>query len=261
MSRKKIILGILVFVILAAGLVGGLFLLRQQQEIRKKAAPATTISILPATTTARVGEDFDLTVEMDTKTNTSTAADIQIAYDTAKLTLKSLTPSTFLPVVLVAPQVNNTTGSATVTLGTQPANPPQGKGTLATLRFTPKTAGTVNVSLGPATRATGIQEGTDIIVARNGSSVTILAAAGATPTPTPVPTTTPATPTPTPIPTLAAGAGGAATSTPTPTKKPATSSAAATSGAQPVAGVALPTVGLLVGGMLVIMLGVLLLAL
>lgn len=257
---KKVVIGIVIFAILATGMVAALFLIRQQQELRKKAAPATTVSILPQTTTTRVGEELTLTVEMNTSTNTVVAADVQITFDATKLTLKAFTPSTFLPVVVAAPQVNNTTGSATVTLSTQPANPPQGTGTLATLKFEAKAAGTVNVSLGPATRATGIQEGTDIVVARNGSSVTILAAAGATLVPTPVPTTTPGTPTPTP--TSAAAAGGAATTpTPTPTKKPATSAAAATSGAQPVAGVALPTVGLLVGGMLVIMLGVLLLTL
>lgn len=280
MKTKQIVIGVLVLLILVMGLVGALFLVRQQQELRKNAAPATKVSILPPATTTNVGEEFALTVEMNTAANTVIEAELHITFDAQKLTLKSLTSGTFLPVVLAKPQINGTVGSATVTLGAQPANTPQGKGTLATLKFEAKAPGSATVSFGPGTQARGVQEGADIIVSKVPSAVVILAAFAltqtsteqVTSTPTPTPTQTggsgggtggtQATSTPTPTTNTGSGGGqkvgtGGTASSPTPTKNLVTTAPTVTS-ELPVSGVGMPTVLASMVGVLVLLLGIVL---
>lgn len=262
MKVKKIVIGSIIFLVLVVGLVASLFLVKQQQELRKKAAPASTISILPPNQSVRVGSEVTLTVELDTATNTVTAADIYITFDPQKVSLQSFTPGTFLPVVLIQPQTNNTTGTASITLGTQPANPPQGTGTLATLRFKGVASGSANIALTNQTRATGIGEATDILVARNGSTLTVTSTGAPTPTQSePVPPTGNPTVTLTPTPTTRSVGG---VTTPTPTKKAATATTkptVATSSSLPVAGVFSYTFVAVMVGVLLFTLGILVLAL
>ena len=66
MNNKAIVIGAIIFTILLAGIVAGVYLVQQQQELREKAAPATTISFLPQTKTAEVGETVKLSVNIDT---------------------------------------------------------------------------------------------------------------------------------------------------------------------------------------------------
>lgn len=224
MTKKKII-AILGLLLILVGLGAGLFLMRQQQDIRKKAAPATSVSLkLPTSKTILVNDNFDVTVEVDSSTNILSASELEIIYNKEKLKLSSLTPSTFLPVVLVSPQIGD--GTASVTLGSQAANPPQGKGTLATLKFVALAPGNAAVSFGPKTRATGIYETTDVIVSKNPATVTIIATgetAGAPVVSSPRPSPSPspgASPSPTVTPSPTPGTGGAASPTPSATGKP-----------------------------------------
>src|SRR3989344_2567793 len=99
MNKKKIIAIIVLFLILA-GLGAGLYLMRQQQDLREKAAPATTVSLIKPTKTILVGESFDVTVEVDTATNILSGAVLEVNFDKEKLTLASFSPSTLLPVEL-----------------------------------------------------------------------------------------------------------------------------------------------------------------
>lgn len=253
--KKNLIIGTIVLVLLATGLVAGLFLVQQQQELRKKAAPATTLSILPPTKTASVGDEVILTVQMNTATNTVTGAELHITFDSQKLTLKSFTPLTdLLPVVFASPQIDNTKGTASMTTSAQPANPPQGQGGLATLKFTAKAPGAATVSFAPETLATGIGEGTNVLASQNNAAITILAA-NPTPTPAQLSASPSVMPSLTPIPTTTAGLGGR-TTTPTPT--PTSRSSSATSSATPVVGVSMPIVASLVGGLALLVLGIVL---
>ncbi len=184
MGKKKIVAIVVLFLILA-GLGAGLYLMRQQQDLREKAAPATTISIKKPAKTILVGESFDVTVEVDTSTNVLSGTELEINFDKEKLTLASFSPSTLLPVELAKAQINNTAGSATISLGAQPANPPQGKGTIATLKFEAKAAGNAAITFGPNTKAAGTSEATNVIIAKNPATITIIAAGGGTTSPSP----------------------------------------------------------------------------
>ena len=231
-------------------------LVKQQQDLRKNAAPATTLSILPPTKTANVGEEVSLTVQMNTGTNTATGAELHVTYDPQKLTLKDFTPLTeMLPVVFVSPQINNTTGTANITLSAQPANPPQGQGGLATLKFIAKAPGSATVSFTPQTLVTGIGEGTNVLASQNSASITVLAPAAAA-----LPTgTTPTTPSVAVTPTSAAPTsnpiGGIATS-PTPTSILSPTTKVASGSATPTVGVNTPILLSVLGGLALLLVGI-----
>lgn len=190
MNRKILVSG-LVLVLLLVGLGAGLLLVQRQQDIREKAAPASTLSILPPTKTVEEGEAFSLSVSINTAENVVTAAELYITYDKDKLTLESVTPGTFLPVELVRPAINNAAGTASMTFGAQPANPPQGSGVLATLNFKALSSGSARVGFGSQTQATGIDETTNVIVGMSSSNVLIAASAAPSPSPSPVVTPSP----------------------------------------------------------------------
>ncbi|MBI2590659.1 MAG: hypothetical protein HYW33_02135 [Candidatus Blackburnbacteria bacterium] len=265
MSKKNIVIGIIVLVLLIVGLVVGMLLVKQQQDLRKNAAPATTLSVLPPTKTANVGEEVSLTIQMSTGTNTATGAELHVTFDPQKLTLKDFTPLTeMLPVVFVSPQINNTTGTANITLSAQPANPPQGQGGLATLKFIAKAPGVATVNFAPQTLVAGIGEGTNVLASQNSASITVLAPAtavlptGTTPIPSAAatPTTSPAvTPTGNPV-------GGTAT-TPTPTRRPTLSTPTptfttnvASGSTTPVAGISTPILLGVLGGLVLLLAGI-----
>jgi len=46
MTKKKIIVSLLLLILAVAGLIGGIYLVKQRQEIRKLAAPATPFTFL-----------------------------------------------------------------------------------------------------------------------------------------------------------------------------------------------------------------------
>lgn len=270
---KKIIAGIVVLVLLITGLVGGVFLVRQRQELRKEAAPATSLSLTPAQTTAQIGETLSLSIAIDTAENKVTAADLRITYDSKKLTLTEFKPGTFLPVTLNEPKIDNNQGLATAVFGAQPANTPQGKGSLGTLVFQAKASGSVSVAFSAETEVSGMDEETNVLIARNPASITVQATGtvpppgqqqvgvGSTPAPTASPkagaqaagTTQTASPTPSPKATGSPKATPTSTAKATASPKPTT-----TPGELPKAGFSLPTVGLLGVGVLILLLGVLL---
>ena len=53
---KKVIGGLLIFILVTAGIVCGIYLVRLRQEIRKQAAPSTTIYFDPSTASVSIGE-------------------------------------------------------------------------------------------------------------------------------------------------------------------------------------------------------------
>ncbi len=279
MPPKKVLAGILVLAVLLVGVVAGVFLVRQQQELRKEAAPATTISLSPAQTTAKIGDAVTLSVLVDTAENKATAADVRITYDPKKLALSEFKPGTFLPVVLTSPKVDNGQGVATAVFGAQIGTVPKGKGTLATLVFQAKEAGSASVTFSPQTEMTGIDEETNVLIAKNSATVTIQAAAGSAVSPpgtsSPAQAQAGGSPTATQAPKSATQASGGASSSstgsPSPTASPkATTTPKATAKATsspgptgtpkelPQAGFELPVLGMFGAGVLILLLGVIL---
>jgi hypothetical protein len=193
MSRKTII-AIGVILILLAGLGVGVYLVLQQQNLQEKAAPATTVSITPSSKTISVGDTTDFTVQMNTQTNTVSSVDLEITFNPQVISIESVTPGSFLPVVLSTPRIDSTTGTIKGSFGVNASAPQQGTGIVATIKVKAKATGTSALSFGSGTRAAALSESTDVISVKTPASVSVTAAStNATPAPTstPLPTSTP----------------------------------------------------------------------
>lgn len=201
---------ILVFILLALGVT--LFLVRQRQEVRKNAAPATVLTLSPATLTKQVNDTFTVTVNIDTGTNNVSAAEIHVNYPAATLEGISITPGSFLTKVL-PPGANIGNGTATIILGNESiSSPAVGQGVLATITFKVLQGSSlpVKITLDPATQVAAFGDRGNVVSSMSDATLTIgtTTTVTTTPTLTPSPTNPPqstatitTTPTTTPIPT------------------------------------------------------------
>ncbi len=206
---KKIFLYVVVGLLLIA-IPATIFILGRQRDTRARAAPATTLSLLPATQTVKVGDDkVKVTVQMDPGANQVVTATIYLVYDTTKLTATGATNGANAPRILNSGKFENGTASISVGAASN-AQPIASPGPVAVFTFTAK-AGTTAIS--PATIqfasntfVGGLNEPTaNVLVGTTGAKITIndtnAAAASLDVGPTATPTATPiATPTATPPP-------------------------------------------------------------
>jgi len=215
--NKKIVIILAIVILAIVGIAGGSYLVKQRQEIRKKAAPATTIAFQPATAEAKVGETVNFDVLVNTGTNSLAAVRLDIDYDQSVLQATSLTFSSLLPTILRPiniSQPGKVTGSAGVATGTLISGTGQKIASLSFKVLSTAPLGTT-ISFGSntlASSATTEDPNKNLIVSKNPAKIVIASLPEPTPTPTsaPAPTTIPtATPTETPT-TLP-------TNTPTPT--------------------------------------------
>lgn len=258
---KKKIFAVIVLLLILASIPIGVYLVKRQQEIRLRAAPATVLSLTPATGEYDVGETFTINVSVNTGENLIVSADIILNYDPLVLKGLSITRGTFLENVQeIQNVIDNDTGKIIYSIYTANENAKSGTGTLASISFEGKAAGTSTIVFDPQCAVYGLGEYQDVLVDTVPGTYTIAAAIPtATPTPITSPTETPTptpgggTPTESPTPTPTGGVGGpeaTATLTPTPT-----TAAGATSTPTPTVSEELPEAGfftstllLLIGG-------------
>ena len=206
MKRVLLILG-LIFLLL--GIPITVFIVGQRQELRQKAAPATTLSFSPSAASHLVGETFPLEVTLNSGENQVVAIELHITYDPTKLEAQTITNGPLFPNVLASGVV--APGTASITVGAPDAKSPvKGSGTAAVVRLVAKqkTDAPVSVQFSKDTFVGGIGEGaTNVLIGTTPATITIGETA-ASPEPTPLPTSSgQVTPAPTPPP----------GSTPTPT--------------------------------------------
>lgn len=207
--KNKRVISLLIGIFLLLSIPVTIFLVLQSQELRKKAAPATVISVQPSAVSKQLNDTFSVAVAINTGDNTVSAAELIITFDSSILEAHSLSAGDFLTVVLVPGAVTATT--ATITLGSPPATPKKGSGTLATVSFKAKgVAGSTQIGFGSGTRVAGIGEQGDVLVGKTPGTVVIAEESAPSATPTPIPTPTPTPPTSPPDP----------DDTPTPTPTP-----------------------------------------
>lgn len=251
-------------VLLLVSIPLGVFLVSQRQGLPGKAVPATTLSLYPTAVTKETNQIFILEVKINTGENQVTAAELHLSFDSSKLEGQSISEGTFLPVKLVPGSINQATGKASITLGSQPAEPKRGQGTLAFITFKTKTVpGTTQVSFDSTTQVAGVGEAGNVLTGTSPASITI-AGGNITPTPTQGPTATPTirpsvTPTVSPTATPTSGGVGGlqptATPTPKPTTSPTTSLIPTPTPSLPVTGVFETTLTLAAVGLLLLILG------
>ncbi|MBI4062410.1 hypothetical protein HY410_00655 [Candidatus Gottesmanbacteria bacterium] len=130
---KKLLLIVSILLVIVAIPVT-VYLVSQQQELRKRAAPATTLSLTPASTTKTVGSEFSMEVQIDTGDNQVIASELHITYDPVYLEAMTITNGALFPNVLVSGRIEQDTASITVGA---PSNvqPVTGQGIVAVIRF------------------------------------------------------------------------------------------------------------------------------
>lgn len=186
-----------------------IFAVQTRQELRQKAAPATTLSLIPANTTKKEGETFSLDIAIDTGPNQVVIAELHLTYDPAKLEAISITNGPLFSRIYASGVVGG--GSASITVGaSDELHPVKGTGSAAVIRFKAlsRTDAPISVRLVPTTTFVGgLGEGSaNLLTGSTPATITVIAGTGGgSSTITPTPTTsgrqslqiTTVTPTPT----------------------------------------------------------------
>jgi len=267
--NKKTLLIIAVIVLALAGIGGGIYLVNQNQEVREKAAPATTIFFQPETKETKINDVVNFDILVNTGENSLASVRLDISFDQNILQPVSLSFSSLLPVPLRPVDISQPgkmTGSAGVAVGTSILGSGQ-KIASCSFRVLSAAPSETTISFGAntlASSATTVDEGTNLIIRKN--PATLIATAPANPPtssptntlviePTSLPTTVPTSP---PAATPALGSVGVGEEEPTvpPTSKPAvpTTKKATTTPVPtiklPKTGGILPTIGVTLGGII-----------
>ncbi len=100
LTNKWFILGNIL--LLLAVIPVTLFVVKQQQNVKSKAAPSTTLSLEPASVpTVDVGQTFELQLMVDPGANVVSIVNATITYPAARLELVTVSPNTTVfPVTL-----------------------------------------------------------------------------------------------------------------------------------------------------------------
>ena len=117
--KKKIAISSLLLLVL--GLISGLILVRQRQEIREKAAGTAEVFFQPSNLSVQPGSggnSYD--IYLDSSVHNITAVVIEISYDSQMVNVTDMIEAEVLPLVLAK---NITSDTASITLGI--SNPPQ----------------------------------------------------------------------------------------------------------------------------------------
>lgn len=179
---------ILVSIFLLGAIPVGIYLVGQNQELRKKAAPATTLAITPATIQKNVGDEFSLEVTIDSGENQVVAAELHIVFDPSKLEMETISNGPLFPNILASGAIEG--GTASITVGAADVKQPiKGTGTVAVvkLKAIAKTDSPVAVKLASNTFVGGLGEGAvNVLVGTTPATVTIMdTQPQTTPEPTP----------------------------------------------------------------------------
>jgi hypothetical protein len=183
------------------------FFVGQQQELRNKAAPATTLSIQPNVTSVSVGETVIWKILINTGSNRVSHVKVSLLFDQTKFEAQSITNGTLAPRIMTQGTVG--LGTATITVAAQNGTKPiTGQGEIAVLRLKALSGSPtpVTVQFAPDTSVIDTREKpVNVLLSTQPGSITITGGELVTVT----------TPSVTPIPT-----GVSPTLTPTPTSKP-----------------------------------------
>jgi hypothetical protein len=150
---KKYILPIVGVLVLAGGIIAGVFLVRRNQELRTQASPATNLTLSTLTTSPQEGDAVTADVNITTNENVVVAVKLEIEFDPQRLEATGVTPGTFITNAQeIGPDINNNTGIINYELRTPlDQDPAQGTGKLAIITFNTIDSGAATVNFGNGT--------------------------------------------------------------------------------------------------------------
>jgi len=198
MNKKvKIIASVTVLILLLVSVPVAVYLVKQRQEIRKRAAPTTELSLGPSVSTVYQDDTFSVDVLIETGDNLFTAADITLTFDSSQLEV--VDASDILPglITLVPASISVTPGQVRFA-GYAASGQEAHNEVLASVYFhvlTNASLGSSAISFGSSTTVAGEDESGPSILA--GTTPTTVTIESSEPILTPTPTSTPI-PTPTP---------------------------------------------------------------
>lgn len=144
-TNRFFILGNLILILAAIPVT--LFFVKQQQNVRSKAAPSSKLYFTPATTTSSTTcPSFTADVMVDPGSNLVSIVTLFITYDPTKVEITQITPSTTFSTVQTPASISN--GQASITLdavGGDVTKAISQVSKVATVTFAPKGAGTAQV--------------------------------------------------------------------------------------------------------------------
>jgi hypothetical protein len=223
---KKFALTFLVLLLLIGGVGVGVYLLKRQTDFREKAAPSSTLTLVPNKSNPSIDETFTVSANINTGTNEVVAVEMHLTFDETKVEAVGASNGTFfVSPKNIGPSIDNNNGTVTYTVYTDPGTTPrQGQGTVAVLTFKAKSAGNTTIALSSDTligsnSSSGANDlGANVLTGTTPAVLTIQGSTQptATLTPTAGPTSGSSTNTPTATPTTSSvGNVSAATNTPT----------------------------------------------
>lgn len=182
---KRIVL-IIVSIIILLGIPATIVLVMRNQEIRQRAAPATTLTFTPSTLSKQVGNEFTLEARMDTAANQVVAVQVSVSFDPTKLEAEWIHNGTMFPNIISSGVVGN--GTASIALGAANTTTPiTGIGLAATIKFKALAATTspISVKFATDTFVGALGEGsTNVLTSTVPSTITITGGVIPTATPT-----------------------------------------------------------------------------
>lgn len=250
----KIILSILGFLVLGAGIIAGVYLVSKNQDIREKAAPATTLSLFPSSQEKSGGQTFNLTIKANSGENKITGIDIEVKFNPAVIQMTQMSATSAisnLSTVIKNGEINNITGKARfVAFTASKDNAISGSLDIITLSGTIVSGapvGNAQITFSDSSTVAAADEGVNVIITTAPANISVSSFDGSnvvSPTPTSVATSASRTATPTQAATLApGGVGGGNVTQPTATATATTTPQATVPADVPVTGVSLPLIG------------------
>lgn len=171
---KKIVV-IIASILTVVAIPATVFLSMRSQELRKRAAPATNMALIPSSITKQVNDEFTVEAQIETGDNQVVATQINIIFDPTKLEAVSITNGTLFPNILVSGVVGN--GTASIAVGAaNNTTPIHGSGTAAVIKFKAlaSTTSPVSVRFANDTFVGALGEtSTNVLVGTSPSTITI----------------------------------------------------------------------------------------
>ena len=188
--------------ILFAGIAAGVYLVSKNQDVRERAAPATSLTVIGSRTNVSAGETFNETVNMNTGVNQIVGIDLVLKYDPLAFDVVSvikgngisgLTQEIKNTIDTVGGRVYYSIFTVDKTKAVTGANVQ-----VVVITFKARsnaTPGSFSFSMINPTAVAGIDEGQNVLISTTPATIIVATSPGGasspTPLPTPAPTATP----------------------------------------------------------------------
>ncbi|MEW5805305.1 MAG: cohesin domain-containing protein [Patescibacteria group bacterium] len=152
------------------------------------AAPDTRLYFEPQNSSVNPDNSFSLKVKINPGTNRVSAIELYLSFDKTRLRLDSIGVSSAFSTVLKSAAINNTAGTASITVGSPPASPVSAVSDLVTLNFKAKTgaaAGNASVAVVNTTKAAALGETGNVIIS-SGYGSAVVSVVIPSPSPSPI---------------------------------------------------------------------------